>query len=407
MLDQLPKPSKISGQVIRYSQCWEDADLLLSVIAGTKARRILSIASAGDNTLSLLCHAPESVQEVIAIDFSPAQLSLLELKIACFKALSWPETLQFLGAGRQGQDQGHDNTFSLPELIKVRRQRRALYRRLRVHLSERCRRYFDLKFLDISRGVLHMGKLEGYFTLFRKLVLPAVHGKATVEGLLKPKELKAQELFYKNHWNSPSYKFFSRLFFSSPVLGLLGRERQFFEHAEDSLSAFVTGCVARHFSSGEVFDNPYLSYILRGRFDGALPHYLREENFEIIKANLHKITLKSGSLQSILQELLAEIKSNGGELAANKIDVNKIDIFNVSDVFEYMDETQTRELSQLMVQVSNGGAQVIYWNMLVDRLMSQYNPAIKSQLKLDETLPEKTGTFFYKRFLLDKIGEVA
>lgn len=397
MLDQLLKPAKISGQVIRYSQCWEDADLLLSVIAGTKAKRILSIASAGDNTLSLLCHSPESVQEVIAIDFSPAQLSLLELKIACFKALTWPETLQFLGAGRQGQ-----GALWLPELIKARRQRRALYRRLRAHLSEGCRRYFDDKFLDISRGIMHMGKLEGYFTMFRKLVLPAVHGKATVEVLLKPKGLNAQALFYEKHWNSPSYRFLSRLFFSTPVLGLLGRERQFFEHAEDSLSAFVTGCVARHFSSGQVFANPYLSYILRGRFDGALPHYLREENFETIKANLHKITLKSGSLQSILQELLAEMKSNEGEFAANKIDV-----FNVSDVFEYMDETQTRELSQLMVEVSNGGAQVLYWNMLVDRLMSQYNPAIKSLLKLDETLPEKTGTFFYKRFLLDKIGEVA
>lgn len=398
-------PEKMSKQcknLIRYSQCWEDADLLLSVLAGTKGKRILSIASAGDNTLSLLCHSPQSVEEVIAIDFSPAQLSLLELKIACFKTLSWQETLQFLGVSRHEKNAQGAKALSIPSLLKARRTRRALYRRLREHLSDRSRRYFDDKFLDISRGVMHMGKLEGYFTIFRKLVLPAVHGKTTVESLFQPKETQAQELFYRNHWNSASYRLLSRLFFSSPVLGLLGRERQFFEHAEDSLSAFVTGCVARHLSSSEVFDNPYLSYILRGRFDGALPHYLREENFETIKANLHKITLKSGSLQAILRDLEAEIRNGSSELAAKKIDV-----FNVSDVFEYMDETEAKDLCQQMVQVSSSGALVIYWNMLVDRLISRYNPAITSQLKLDETLPENTGTFFYKRFLLDKIGDAA
>lgn len=365
-------------ELIRYSQCWEDADLLLSALKGSVPRRILSIASAGDNTLSLLCHSPETVQEIIAIDFSSAQLSLLELKMACFRTLSWQETLQFLGAGQKKHS-----------LLLERHQRRKLYRRLRPSLSLSCRQYFDEKFFQISRGVIHIGKLEGYFNLFRQLVLPAVHDKLTVESLFQPKDASEQELFYNEQWNSPAYKFLSRLFFSSPVLSLIGREREFFKHAKDSLSAFVTDCVARHLASAEVFDNPYLSYILRGRYDGSLPHYLREENFETIKANLDKISLTRGSLADVLATL------------------DDIDVYNVSDVFEYLDEKEASALTARMVKASSKGALVVYWNMLVDRLISNYHGEIKSQLALVETLPEQSGTFFYKRFLLDKIGEAA
>ena len=39
---------------IRYAQCWEDADVLLQALAVQPGDVCLSIASGGENTLSLL-----------------------------------------------------------------------------------------------------------------------------------------------------------------------------------------------------------------------------------------------------------------------------------------------------------------------------------------------------------------
>jgi S-adenosylmethionine-diacylglycerol 3-amino-3-carboxypropyl transferase len=69
---------------IRYAQCWEDADVLLAALEPGPGRRCLSIASAGDNTLAMLCRDPESV---LALDLSPAQLACLELRVAAYREL--------------------------------------------------------------------------------------------------------------------------------------------------------------------------------------------------------------------------------------------------------------------------------------------------------------------------------
>ena len=58
--------------LLRYAQCWEDADILLDAL-GVQPREIcVSIASAGDNSLSLLTRSPA---RVIAVDLNPAQMA--------------------------------------------------------------------------------------------------------------------------------------------------------------------------------------------------------------------------------------------------------------------------------------------------------------------------------------------
>ena len=39
---------------IRYAQCWEDADVLVEALAPQPGHTLVSICSAGDNTLALL-----------------------------------------------------------------------------------------------------------------------------------------------------------------------------------------------------------------------------------------------------------------------------------------------------------------------------------------------------------------
>src|SRR5712691_10658378 len=80
---------------IRYAQCWEDADVLLAGLAIQPGDVCLSIASAGDNTLSLLTRNPG---RVIALDVSTAQLACLELRVATYRVLDHGELLELLGS---------------------------------------------------------------------------------------------------------------------------------------------------------------------------------------------------------------------------------------------------------------------------------------------------------------------
>ena len=77
---------------VRYANCWEDPLLLLGVMP--PQARCLSIASAGDNSFSLLCGGAASVT---AFDLNRAQLDLCELKAAAFRSLPHADFLRFLG----------------------------------------------------------------------------------------------------------------------------------------------------------------------------------------------------------------------------------------------------------------------------------------------------------------------
>jgi len=66
----------VSADYIRYANCWEDADILCPGLSLKQDSKILSIASAGDNTFSLLTADPELV---VAADLNSAQLNLMRL----------------------------------------------------------------------------------------------------------------------------------------------------------------------------------------------------------------------------------------------------------------------------------------------------------------------------------------
>lgn len=56
--------------------------------------RLSRLCSAGDNTLNLLLAGPK---KIVAVDLSPAQNAVLELKIAAIKNLTYDDYLLILG----------------------------------------------------------------------------------------------------------------------------------------------------------------------------------------------------------------------------------------------------------------------------------------------------------------------
>lgn len=352
---------------LRYSQCWEDVAPLLQELSGLSGARVLSVAAAGDNTLSI-ASLPQ-VKEVLAFDFSRAQLALLELKMAAFDSLSHLEVLYFLGA--RGDKSYAD-------------YRLALYEKLRMQLSPASREFFDGHRAKIKLGVIHSGKLDSYFRLFSQFVLPLLHDSQTVSDLLQRKSKQEQAQFYDERWHTGAYKIACRIFISRFFISVLGRDPDCFDQASDSFGNFIERAVEKHLKFGHLADNHYLHYILRGGYGEQLPHYLEARNYEAVKESLSKIKLVEADLQSLAAGLAAE----------------SIDAFNLSDVFEYMSEEEAFALAHSLQRAARAGSRLVYWNMLVKRDLGCYlRGQVQDLTKYDADLPIYCRTFFYKCFV--------
>ncbi len=350
---------EVDMDIIRYANCWEDADILLSGLGDQEGNTILSIASGGDNSLSLLTLNPE---KVVAIDLNQTQLFVLELKREAIRTLSHESFLCFIG-------------------FQEASDRYQTYVSLRPNLGLAARRYWDEQITVIERGLVYEGKFEKYLLHFCKRVLPLIHSVTMVEKLLSPKSEKEQSEFVKKHWNTLRWRMMFKVFFSRFCLGYFGRDPQFLKEVDVKVGAFLLDKANAYLSSTACQKNWMLRYILRGDFAGSLPHYAKAENFEIIKNNIDKLHLQKGLVEDA-------IRKHG-----------KFDAFNLSNIFEYMDTSTFTAVGSKLIEGSNSGAKLAYWNLMVPRSLSQAFLAIR-EMQNSITLIDKG--FFYKSFHVDE-----
>ena len=348
---------------IRYAQCWEDADILLDALQVRPGDVCLSIASAGDNSLALLTRDPA---RVIAIDMSAAQLHCLELRVAAYRCLDHPELLELMG--------------SRPSV-----NRRRLLQRCRPALSASTWSFWDARWAWGERwGIGGAGRFETYLRLFRQIALPLVHNRARVDDLLQQKSLPERRRFYSETWNGPRWRWMLRMFFSRFLMSHAGRESEFFRHAPDVLGEHLAVRIAHALQELDPADNPYLHWILRGRHGNALPLALRPEHFQTIRANLGRLEWR--------QQSLAQFAARG----------EPVDAFNLSDVFEYLDERTFTALYANLLGCARAGARLAYWNMLVPRSAPPgIGCRVKPQLGRASDLHERDKAFFYSRFVVE------
>lgn len=362
--------SEVAGDAdfagIRYAQCWEDADVLLGGLDVRPGHVCLSIASAGDNTLSLLSRG---AGRVVAVDFSPAQLACLELRVAAYRELAHGELLELIG--------------SRPSC-----RRDALYRRLRGLLSAKARDFWDRRAQAVRGGVGAAGRFEGYFKVFRERVLPWVHPRRRVEELLRPKSGVERVRFYRRQWDTRAWRWMFGLFFSRPVMGRLGRDPRFFRYVHGGVAPRIRERVRYALTVLDPSLNPYLQWILTGRHGAALPHALRPENFDAIRANLHNLEWHCCSIEEFL----------GRERGL------RIDRFNCSDLFEYVSEASCGDILERILAASAPGGRIAYWNLLVPRARPAHlSHALRPLPELARRLFRQDKAFFYSAFVLEEV----
>lgn len=357
---------EVDFTIIRYAQCWEDADVLLEALQVAPGDVCLSIASAGDNSLSLLTKSPA---RVVAIDLSPSQLACLELRVAAYRRLAHAELLELMGA-------------------RPSRRRRELYARLAPELGPVSRRIWDAQGSRIEQGIGAVGRFEHYLDLIRRFTVNVTHSGRVRDELFVSKPYEERRDFYSRRWANMRWRALIRLACTRPVMGRLGRDPRFFKYAEDTVADHILELARHAMVDLDPADNPYLHWIVRHCYGDRLPHALREENFAAIRANLERLEWHRIGLHEYLDR------------AAD----SSIDRFNLSDVFEYLSEDESNAVFERIANVGRAGGRLAYWNMLVPRRRPDYlADRIGSLPELSAGLHSAARTFFYNDFVVEEI----
>lgn len=314
---------------LSYAQCWEDVRLLLEALEPGPGKRLLSIASAGDNSIALALAGAR----VTALDLSEPQLACVELKLAG-RHLDHAAFLRLLGV-TGGED------------------RLALYEGLRPHLPDRARGFFDAHHGLLEAGLVGSGRFERYLARFRTRVLPLVHRPRTTREWFDLEELYDQRRFYEDRWDGWRWRGLFRLFFSRRVMAALGRSPEQFAHVDGEVGDALLGRARWVLTELPLRDNGYVQWMLTGGWvhDEAVPAYLTPEGHARLGEAAERITLVHASLQEHLEEVGEQV----------------YDGFNLSDLFEYLSEEQTDALMEQLARAGRPGARLAYWNLFVPR----------------------------------------
>ena len=378
------KENKVDFSLIRYSQCWEDTEVLLESLNIQENDICFGILSAGDNVFSMLAENPK---KLVALDISFPQIALAKLKKEVFNSLSYEEMLEFMGVMKSDK-------------------RIEIYDRIKENLDKEVKEYWDFNKEAIQKGIIHAGKFEKFFKIFREKILLFVHSKKRIEKLLEKKSSQERIEYYDKYWNNFRWKLMFKLFFSKYIVGKLGRDKEFFRYAEKNISEEMKERSRYALCELNPYENPYINYILTGNYrKDCLPYFLRKENFDKIRKNLHKVEI----LQSSVEEYLDQIDF-------------KIDKFNLSDIFEYMSVENYSKLMEKIYDNAEDNALLAYWNLIVGRNSEKLDykktdseitvtgketnvnrKKYERMKELDRKLHEKDMTFFYTDFVVEKV----
>jgi S-adenosylmethionine-diacylglycerol 3-amino-3-carboxypropyl transferase len=357
---------EVDFTMIRYAQCWEDTDVVLEALQVEPGDACLSVASAGDNTLSLLAKDPS---RVVAIDLSASQVACLELRVAAYRKLTHIEVLELMGA-------------------RPSNRRRALYARLAQDLSATSRKVWDAHPDGIEIGIGRAGKFENYLDMIRRFAINLTHSRRKRNDLFLPKTRDERKKFYAGQWNNWRWRLLVKIACSRFVMGRLGRDPRFFKYAEGSVADHIIGMAEHVLVDLDPVDNAYLHWIVNGQYATLLPHALREENFDVIRANLDRLEWHLADVQSYLDQ-------------ASDASIHR---FNFSDVFEYLSEEDSDRVFEQVARVGCSGGRLAYWNMLVPRHRPErLHHRIKTMPALSEQLHQAARTFFYTEFVVEEI----
>jgi S-adenosylmethionine-diacylglycerol 3-amino-3-carboxypropyl transferase len=315
-----------------YSTCWEDPEVLKIALSVTERDTVLSVTSGGDLTIGLLLENP---RQIVSIDLNAIQNYLLELKLACFRVLDYPDMLAFLG-------------------IRPSTKRLRLFETLRPHLSPSALNYWSEHPTLVENGCLHQGKQDCYFFNFSRL-LCLLLGRKKIETLLKLKDLSAQKRFFDGEWNSRRWRWIFDLFFSRTVMSLFMDSAHFRLVKNLRFGPLIRKQVDDVLRDHPIWENYFVHWVMTRSYPGGncMPPYLREENFETIRSRVDRISIVTEEIETFLAW------QRSGSFSK----------FNLSNIFDWIDDNVFIVLLQEIDRVAGPNSRLCYYNLLRRRVV--------------------------------------
>lgn len=288
----------IHGRHLVYNTCWEDPRLDREALQLTGNEELLVITSAGCNALD---YALAGARRVYAVDMNYRQNALLELKIAGARALGYEEYFELFGRGRC-------------------RDFATLYGRvLRPRISTQSARFWDqhAHFFDSGgrRPGMYFHGTSGWLARGMNFYLDRRPGmRDGVQAILNARNVQEQQDLYFGglkhlFWN----RVMRRVANSDMTLALAGvpqaQRLQVERHFEGGVAQFVEHCLDAVFAFLPMHDNYFWRVYLTGEYSPACcPEYLKQENFERLKAGLwENIDISTDTVQGFLEKHTGQI----------------------------------------------------------------------------------------------------
>lgn len=361
-------------QIVRYAQVWEDHRILEAALDIQAEDDVLSIGSAGCNALALLARGPASVT---AVDISPAQVALLQLKLAAIRALSHDQFLILMGADADGG---------------AGAARAALYQTLRGDLPDSARQFWDAHPAELQEGLMHCGRLERYLQGFHR-ELARIHPPQVIATLFDFDDPQAQGAYFRQQVATPEFCALYRSYFGREGVAARGRDPSQYRYV--TVDPGAEGLRWLHEFCDRVLlrRNPYMIYWLRGRAAMA----------DVIAAHQlpHFAPASYGALRALLPRL-SVVLADVGQLLGDAA-VGRFSKANLSNVFEYMADAEAGELFSLLAARLRPGGRFAYWNLLVPRAAGGRGiPRLRSLLAQAADLHRRDRLYLYSAFHVEE-----
>lgn len=284
-----------------YNQIWEDPRVDLQALKLDENSRILTISSGGCNALNYLLEEPCSVT---AVDLNRHHIYLLNLKLAALKHLpNYEAFFDFFGRGK-GKNAGA-----------------SYLRYLALHLDGDTRTFWGSNTLGggllygdrisfFTNGGLYDHSRNGYFLrFFHKL---ARLSGCDTELILNARSEEEQRRLYEKHIDPFFETLFIRTVGKLPVTMFgLGIPPQQYDELTADLTEGRTVIdvyrerVRRLACDFPIGDNYFAWQAFARKYDTenrrAIPEYLKEENYEKLKANAGRLTTVIGSATDVIK----------------------------------------------------------------------------------------------------------
>lgn len=350
----------LSGEIIRYSQVWEDQELLREALSVGRGDQVLSIASAGCNALALSLQQPK---RVVALDISSAQLALTELKLKGIELLSHNEFLGLMGF--------------LPYKSQY-------FEKVEPALSEAARFYWRGHSSCLEEGLIHCGRLDQFFTRWAREHLNQFLDSTVLKAFLH-NDSRA-ETSVLNAIKSADFELDFKKYYSEENIAAKGRDPTQFKYvAKQALEEGLLQRFRELMCSARRQNNHYLQYILTGQYTSpqCLPLYAEESVFSTLKKRVSRIELVCDSLEAYLDRLPDA----------------SFNCANLSNVFEYMSESETDALLALLAKKIKPGGRIAYWNLFCPRRSSaNLSNVWQHETEMSHRLHLNDSNWFYTAF---------